>query len=122
MMTSKAPAHDVPATPSDEARRTARADLAVARRYLEHGFLDAAIRLLVRNAADVTPADLRGTAFGIFSFASGLMLLAASVIAGALWDAIGPGATFLAGAGFTALSLAGIAAIMAGFRTPTAAG
>jgi MFS family permease len=78
--------------------------------------------LLAALIADVTPADLRGTAFGIFSFASGLMLLAASVIAGALWDAIGPGATFLAGAGFTALSLAGIAAIMAGFRTPTAAG
>ena len=57
MMTSKAPAHEATATASDEARKTARADLAVARRYLEHGFLDAAIRLLVRNAADVTPAD-----------------------------------------------------------------
>lgn len=78
--------------------------------------------LLAALIADVTPADLRGTAFGIFSFASGLMLLAASVIAGALWDTIGPAATFLAGAGFTALSLAGIAAVMARFKTPTAAG
>ncbi|ARQ02044.1 MFS transporter [Pseudorhodoplanes sinuspersici] len=77
--------------------------------------------LLAALIADVTPADLRGTAFGIFSFAGGLMLLAASVIAGALWDMIGPAATFFAGAGFTALALVGVAAMLARFKMPMAA-
>ena len=36
------------------------------------------------------------------------VLLIASVLAGYLWDSIGPGATFLAGAVFTALGLAGL--------------
>ncbi len=77
--------------------------------------------LLAALIADVTPADLRGTAFGIFSFISGLMLLAASVIAGMLWDAIGPAATFLAGAAFTAIALAGIAVVSIGFQKANAA-
>ena len=40
--------------------------------------------------ADVAPKELRGTAFGIFNLASGLALFFASVIAGGLWDGIGP--------------------------------
>jgi MFS family permease len=51
--------------------------------------------------ADTTPQDLRGTAFGAFNFAAGIATLLASLVAGALWDALGPAATFLAGAGFT---------------------
>jgi len=39
---------------------------------------------------------------------TGLALLLASVIAGALWDAIGPQATFLGGAAITILTLAGL--------------
>jgi len=38
----------------------------------------------------------------------GVALLAASVIAGALWDAVGPQATFLAGAGFAAVAFIGL--------------
>ena len=71
--------------------------------------------LLAALIADTAPADLRGTAFGIFNFASGIALLIASVLAGALWDMIGPAATFLAGAAFTALALIGIAAFSSGF-------
>ncbi|MFN3350206.1 MFS transporter [Pseudorhodoplanes sp.] len=78
--------------------------------------------LLAALIADATPADLRGTAFGIFAFASGLTLLAASVIAGALWDAFGPQATFVAGAGFTALAMIGIALVPMKAQTPDAAG
>lgn len=77
--------------------------------------------LLAALIADVTPADLRGTAFGIFSFASGLMMLAASVIAGVLWDAIGPSATFFAGAAFTALAMIGIALVPLSARMPDTA-
>ncbi len=64
--------------------------------------------LLATLVADAAPAHLRGSAFGVFNFVSGIVLLAASVLAGALWAAIGPPATFVAGAAFTALGLAGL--------------
>jgi MFS family permease len=64
--------------------------------------------LLATLVADASPDQLRGSAFGIFNFASGVVLLIASVLAGILWDAIGPAATFLAGAVFTALGLVGL--------------
>jgi MFS family permease len=62
--------------------------------------------LLSALVADTAPANLRGTAFGVFNLVSGLAMLLASVIAGGLWDLIGPDGTFLAGAVFTALALA----------------
>jgi len=61
--------------------------------------------LLSTLVADTAPANLRGTAFGVFNLASGLALLLASVIAGALWTIIGPAATFQAGAAFTTIAL-----------------
>ena len=66
--------------------------------------------LLASLVADTAPADLRGTAYGMFNLATGLALLAASVIAGALWDQIGPQGTFLTGAMFAAVALAGLVA------------
>ena len=68
--------------------------------------------LLATLVADTAPAELRGTAFGLFNLASGVALLAASMIAGALWDWFGPQATFLTGAAFTALSLAGLLVVL----------
>jgi MFS family permease len=62
--------------------------------------------ILASLVADTAPADLRGTAFGLFSLVAGIATVAASVIAGALWDAVGPQVTFLAGATFAALALA----------------
>jgi len=64
--------------------------------------------LFASLVADTAPADLRGTAFGVFNFAGGVAMLVASVLAGGLWDAFGPAATFLAGAGFTAVALIGL--------------
>jgi MFS family permease len=61
--------------------------------------------LLAAMVADTAPPELRGTAFGMFNLVSGIALLAASIIAGAFWDMIGPGGTFFAGALFTALAL-----------------
>ncbi len=61
--------------------------------------------LLATLVADSAPDDLRGTAFGIFNLAGGIALLLASVVAGALWDAYGPKATFLAGAAITLVAL-----------------
>ena len=67
--------------------------------------------LLATLVADTAPADLRGTAYGLFNLLGGLALMAASMLAGALWDAFGARATFLAGAGFTALALLGLGAV-----------
>ena len=58
--------------------------------------------------ADVAPVQLRGTAFGVLNCSSALALLAASVIAGALWSAVGATTTFVAGAVF-ALAAVGMA-------------
>src|SRR5436190_4053424 len=60
--------------------------------------------LLAALVAAAAPADLRGTAFGVFNLVCGVALLAASVIAGWLWDAFGPQFTFYAGAAFTAIA------------------
>ncbi len=75
---------------------------------LHMGFTQGVFATMV---ADAAPAELRATAFGIFNLASGLALLAASLLAGALWDAVGPEATFAAGAALTALALAALAAL-----------
>ncbi|HEY9454376.1 MAG TPA: MFS transporter [Bradyrhizobium sp.] len=64
--------------------------------------------LLATLIADVAPAELRGTAFGVFNLMTGVALLVASLVAGALWDITGPQGTFLAGAGFALLTLAGL--------------
>lgn len=68
--------------------------------------------LLAKLVADTSPAELRGTGFGIFNLVSGVALLIASAIAGALWSAFGPSATFLAGAGFAAIAAVGLPATM----------
>jgi MFS family permease len=64
--------------------------------------------LLVTLVADTAPAEMRGTAFGISNLAVGIALLIASVIAGGLWEVYGPQATFLTGAGFSVVALAGL--------------
>ena len=64
--------------------------------------------LLAAMVADAAPADLRGTAFGFFNLVAGVAMLAASVIAGALWDAFGAAFTFHAGAAFCVLTLLGL--------------
>lgn len=69
--------------------------------------------LLAALVADTAPPELRGTAFGMFNLVTGVALLLASIIAGALWDAFGPEGTFLAGAAFTVLTLAGLLLVRA---------
>jgi len=62
--------------------------------------------LLAAMVAHTAPAELRGTAFGVFNLAMGLAMLLASAIAGALWFYVGPAATFWTGAALAAASLA----------------
>jgi MFS family permease len=72
--------------------------------------------LLATLVADVAAAELRGTAFGMFNLLGGLATLAASLIAGSLWDRHGAQTTFCAGAAFAALALGGLA--LARWRAP----
>ncbi len=64
--------------------------------------------LLARMVADVTPADLRGTAYGFFNLVSGIAMLVASVLAGLLWDRLGAAFTFYAGAVFCMIAAFGL--------------
>ena len=72
---------------------------------LHMGLTQGLLSALVAGAA---PASLRGTAFGLFNLATGLALLAANALAGALWAGFGAQATFLTGAGLALLAMAGL--------------
>jgi len=74
---------------------------------LHMGFTQGLFAALV---ADASNAEQRGTAFGVFNFVSGIALLAASVLAGILWDRYGSEGTFVASAALTAL--AGVVALV----------
>ena len=72
--------------------------------------------LLAALVAGTAPADLRGTAFGLFNLMSGVALLAASVLAGWLWDGYGPTITFVASAVFAAIAWIGLMVRTARYR------
>jgi MFS family permease len=71
--------------------------------------------LLAKLVAAHAPAGLRGSAFGLFNLATGVTMLFASAIAGALWEFVGPAATFGGGAAFAVF--AGILVIRLSTRT-----
>ena len=54
---------------------------------------------------DHAPAERRGRALGIFYLGTGIATIISSVVAGALWDAVSPAATFWLGAGAAAVAL-----------------
>jgi MFS family permease len=66
--------------------------------------------LLATMVAGTTPEDLRATAYGLFNLVSGIAMLVTSALAGWLWDQFGAASTFLAGAGFAAITLLGLLA------------
>ncbi|WP_448208431.1 MFS transporter [Azospirillum sp. sgz302134] len=70
--------------------------------------------LLAVLVADAAPKDLRGTAFGLYNLITGIALLGASALAGALWTAFGPAATFLTGAAFAFVALVGLVTAVPG--------
>lgn len=65
-----------------------------------------------RMVADAAPEAQRATAFGLFSFASGIAAIAAGLAAGILWDLAGPAATFWGGAVFALAAFAWLAGIL----------
>ena len=64
--------------------------------------------LFSKMLSEAVPADLRGTAFGMYNLIAGVALFSASIAAGLLWENIGPAATFWAGAIFAAVTAAGV--------------
>src|ERR1035437_8833307 len=62
--------------------------------------------------ADLVPPDKRGTAYGLYQFAIGFALLAASVIAGWMWQLISPAAPFYFGSAMAFLAMLGIWFVM----------
>ncbi|WP_225933142.1 MFS transporter [Pseudomonas maumuensis] len=72
---------------------------------LHMGFTQGVFSALI---ADSAPEALRGTAFGVFHLVTGAALLAASVLAGGLWDWAGYQTTFMFGAACAAITLAGL--------------
>mgnify|MGYP002637170549 CR=1 FL=1 len=76
------------------------------------------VALIVMNVvyaaqvAATAPRSVRATAFGLFSLISGVLMIAASGIAGALWVSFGSAATFTIGGVFSAIALMGAAALL----------
>jgi len=64
--------------------------------------------LFATMVAGIAPPAIRGTAFGFFNLISGLAMLAASLVAGILWDRAGSASTFSVGACFCVLALASL--------------
>ncbi|HKM95181.1 MAG TPA: MFS transporter [Buttiauxella sp.] len=64
--------------------------------------------LLAAMIANTAPADLRGTAFGMFNLVSGVSLLLASLGAGIVWETWGAASTFYAGAIICVITLLGM--------------
>ena len=74
--------------------------------------------------ADVTPADLRATGYGILNAAIAVAVLPASFVAGLLWDAYGPPVPFWFGATFALAAVVVLLLIRTKSKnvpTPTAA-
>lgn len=69
---------------------------------LHMGFTQGVLAAMVANA---TPVEIRGSAFGVFNFVTGLFMLFSGITAGWLWDSFGPEMSYYAGAGFSALAL-----------------
>jgi MFS family permease len=72
--------------------------------------------LFATLVADASPPELRGTAYGFFNLLTGVAILGASVIAGALWDATGPKGTFVVGACFAFLAFGGLLTVRGRIR------
>jgi MFS family permease len=65
--------------------------------------------LLARLVADAVPAELRGTAFGVFGLVTGIATLVGGLLAGLLWETAGARATFAAGAALAVVTAIGLA-------------
>jgi MFS family permease len=81
-----------------------------------HGLVAGAAKALI---ADLVPAELRATAYGSYAALVGLISLPASLLAGVLWQGVGPWGGFGAAAPFAfGAATAGLAAILLVWTVP----
>lgn len=64
--------------------------------------------LLAALVTATAPAEVRGTAFGLFHLVTGIFVLLASLVAGSMWAFVGPSWTFWMGAAFSVAGLCGL--------------
>ena len=64
--------------------------------------------------ADMVAPEKRGTAYGLYHSSVGFALLAASLLAGWLWDSISPATPFFFGAGMAVAAMAGLLILLRG--------
>lgn len=69
--------------------------------------------------ADLVPEARRGSAMGLYNASTGIMLLFSSIIGGALWDLVGPSATFVLGSATAAAAALLLLTISHPEPTPT---
>jgi len=74
-----------------------------------YGLIEAVGRAYV---ADLVSVEKRGTAYGLYHGVIGIALFPASVIAGWLWSAVSPAATFYFGAALAFLAMLGMVVLM----------
>jgi len=74
-----------------------------------YGVIEGVARAFV---ADLVVPEKRGTAYGLYHGVVGLALLAASLIAGWLWDAVSPAAPFYLGAGLALVAMLSLMALV----------
>jgi MFS family permease len=81
-----------------------------------HGLVSGAAKALI---ADLVPAELRGTAYGSYAAVVGLISLPASLLAGVLWQGVGPWSGFGAAAPFAfGAATAGLASVLLVWTVP----
>lgn len=72
---------------------------------LYYGFTEGSAKALV---SDIVPVSKKGTAYGLYNMTVGVTVFAASLLAGILWQTIGPAAVFYFGAAVSGLAAVGL--------------
>jgi MFS family permease len=82
------------------------------------GLADGVSKALV---ADFAPKAVRGTALGIFYMAAGVATILGNILAGWLWTAVSPEATFYAGSALAVIAVLGVPVLARLRKTPDTA-
>jgi MFS family permease len=73
--------------------------------FVVYGFFYVTEAVEKALVTDLVPAELRGTAFGIYNFTISVTILPASLLMGLLWDTLGAQYAFMVGAGLAVVAM-----------------